>query len=47
MDNKQTTLTRQQLYEQVWSTPMRRLAKRYNLSDTRARTRVPASSLRR
>lgn len=33
MDNKLSTLTREELYEQVWSTPMRRLAKQYNLSD--------------
>lgn len=33
MDTKLATLTREELYEQVWSTPMRRLAERFNLSD--------------
>ena len=30
---KTTTITRKQLYDQVWSEPMRRLAARYGLSD--------------
>lgn len=31
--DEQVTLTREQLYEQVWTTPMRHLAKQYGLSD--------------
>jgi len=33
MDDNLAQLTRAELFEQVWSTPMRRLAQRYNLSD--------------
>ena len=31
--SKVVRLTRQELYDQVWSTPMRKLALRYGLSD--------------
>jgi hypothetical protein len=33
MDSKQTKLTRQELYEKVWSTPCRTLAKEFGVSD--------------
>lgn len=33
MPDSIVTLTREQLYEQVWSEPIRTLAKRYGLSD--------------
>jgi hypothetical protein len=32
-DTNQVTLTREELYSQVWQTPMRTLAKKYDLSD--------------
>ena len=33
IDGRQEMLTREQLYEQVWATPMRKLAPAYGLSD--------------
>ena len=30
----QETLKREDLYQEVWSTPMAQLAKKYNMSDT-------------
>ena len=33
IDGSQVTLTREELYQQVWTTPMRRLAPAYGLSD--------------
>ena len=33
MPTTNTTLTRSELYEKVWSTPMRKLAKEFGISD--------------
>lgn len=39
MSNNTIRLTREQLYEQVWSEPMTKLAKSYSLSDVGLRKR--------